>query len=660
MHRTNLMLFSRAFGSGRVELEDAYVKFMLRRELGHASALARAGDMMRVWLGVLAAGILATCDQGTTSRIDAVWEGSIGRVVIEGGNPATFQFTRRDGAGPEHGQMTVIAVDAVSSGSAARLETLGQPLHLRSLQARVPTISDIDDGDACWLSFKTRAAQPQVELGLSRVLVMVRPSDGGGEPWLQRSIYIEPGWTSIDMTFTAPDHRDAGDVELSFGVGTQLQTVDIGDVSMRCFDENEGALARLPSTSFSYGGREADAAWRATAESQIERYRQSDLQISVMDASGQPVTDAEVHIQMMRHAFTFGTVVNADQLAGVAEDNDEALTASYRRNLKELFNTVSFDEGLRWTSWTKPEAREVMEQALAWVRSLDLAARAHGLVSTASADLPDALQERRNNPGAIREAVRRGVEITAGELHDSITAWDVVDRPRENHDLLDLIGWDELSTWFRLVRLAAPGSKLVLSESEILAGDRMAELAALIGGMMSDNVPIDRIGVLGQFATQPPPIQVLRDRLDQLASFDLPLVITAFDMTTPDKALQEDFTRDFLTLAFSHPSVEGFVLRRFWEGRDDPSHTGDPLYRRDGTITPLGKAYRDLILGRWWTDIIAKSDDAGELQSRVFQGDYIVSAKKGELAATTKLQIGPEGATITLSLASEREGERAL
>jgi len=615
---------------------------------------------MRVWLGVLVAGILAACDQGTTSRTEAAWEGSVGRVVIEGSNPATFQFVRQDGAGPEHGQMSVIAVEAVSSGSAARLETLGKPRHLGSLHARIPTNDDIDDGDACWLRFKVRAAQPQVELGLSRVLVMVRSSDDPSEPWLQRSIYVEPSWTSIDMTFTARDHRNAGDAEVIFGVGTQLQTIDIADVAMRCFDENEGALARLPSTSFSYGGRNADAPWRATAESQIERYRQGDLQVSVTDALGRPVSDAELHIQMTRHAFTFGAVVDSSRLVGETDDHDEAVTASYRRNLQELFNAASFESDLRWTSWAEPEVREVTEQALASVRSLELSVRGRGLVSTASADLPEALREKLASPGLIREAVRRGVETTAGELDGSIAAWDVVDRLREHHDLLDLIGWDELSTWFRLVRLAAPNSELVFSESDILAGDRMAELAALVGGMMSEGVPIDRIGVLGQFGTQPPPIQVLRDRLDQLASFDLPLVITAFDMTTSDQALQEDFTRDFLTLAFSHPSVEGFVLRRFWEGRGGPLDHGDPLYRRDGTITPVGKIYRDLILDRWWTDILARSDDAGEFQSRVFQGDYIVSVRKGQLSAAARLKIGPEGAAITLSLAPEQEGERSL
>ena len=170
----------------------------------------------------------------------------------------------------------------------------------------------------------------------------------------------------------------------------------------------------------------------------------------------------------------------------------------------------------------------------------------------------------------------------------------------------------------------------------------MAELATLLGNLIGDDVPIDRIGAQGEFGAQPPPIQVLSDRLDQLASFNLPLLVTGFDMTTADDQLQLDFTRDFLTLAFSHPSVEGFFFSRFWGDDEEPA--GVEMYHADGTITPIGKAYRELVLENWWTDIVALSNAEGTLTSRVFQGDYLVSARKDDLRATATLSLGPDGA----------------
>lgn len=610
---------------------------------------------MRFGLLAVATLVVAACDQVTIAEPEASWTGSIGRLVVDGNDPGNLEFVHLDGAGPDHGRMTQISVQDASVEQVARLETLGQPARVESLQARITTIDDIDADAACWLRFEARAVQPQVELGLGRLSIKVRHTAPNREPLLDRSIYLEPVWASVDLSFAVPSEVEAGEIEVVFGVGTQLQVVDIGGVSMRCFDDDR-AIRNLPATPFSYAGREPDALWRATAESQIERYRKGDLTIEVTDAEGQPVTDVEIHIQMSRHAFEFGAAIDAENLIGEDEDN-EIDTASYRKNLKEMFNTITFDSALHWTAWADEDNRKGIKDALAWVRSLDLDLRGRGLVSTVGADLPAELQAKRDDPEAIRKAVHAGITATAGELDGNINAWDVVDRPREHHDLLDLLGWDELATWFRLARSASPDARLALNESDILAGDRMAELATLLGNLVSEDVPIDRVGVQGRFGAQPPPIQVLSDRLDQLASFDLPLVVTAFDMVTTDEQLRRDFTRDFLTLAFSHPSVDGFVFRRFWE---DEEPIGVAMYHPDGTITSIGKVYRELVLRDWWTDIVAFSNADGVLTSRVFQGDYMISAGKDDLSATATLSLGPEGATVSLTLAAKDDAERTL
>ncbi|MGI9510428.1 MAG: endo-1,4-beta-xylanase [Geminicoccaceae bacterium] len=612
---------------------------------------------MRFWVLAMAALLLAACDQVTIAEPEATWTGSIGRLVAHDGDPAALEFVHLDGAGPEQGRMTLVEIDDADLDQAARLETLVQPPRMESLQARLVTTGDIDAGALCWLRFEARAVQPQVELGLGRLSITVRPSAPDVEPMFYRSIYIDPVWTPIDLAFVTSSGLGAGDAEIVFGVGTQLQVVDVGGVSMRCFGQGDRP-ADLPETTFSYAGREAEAPWRATAESQIERYRKGDLAITVTDADGQPVTDAEIHIQMNRHAFKFGAVVEAEQLAGISEENGEKTTA-YRKNLRELFNTVTFEDGLSWSAWADPADRQVTEDALAWVRSLGLDLRGRGLASADRSELPTDLQDKQDDPEAIREAVHAGITTTAGELDGRVVSWDVVDRPREHHDLLNLLGSNELATWFQLARSATPNAELVLNESDILAGDRMAELATLLGNLIAADVPIDRIGIQGQFGAQPPSIQVLGDRLDQLASFDLPLVVTAFDMATSDKQLLEDFTRDFLTLAFSHPAIQGFVFGAFWEGEE--SSPGASIYRRDGTLSPVGKLYRDLVRRTWWTDIAARSNADGELTTRVYQGDYTISARKNDQSTMATLSLGPDGANLALTLSNAKgDDDRSL
>src|SRR5256886_5114077 len=72
-------------------------------------------------------------------------------------------------------------------------------------------------------------------------------------------------------------------------------------------DEEEPATR--PSTlplPFNYKGREADAPWRKEAQARIDKFRKTDLSVVVNDATGKPVSGADVSIKMKRHAFAWG------------------------------------------------------------------------------------------------------------------------------------------------------------------------------------------------------------------------------------------------------------------------------------------------------------------------------------------------------------------
>src|ERR1044071_8910683 len=70
-------------------------------------------------------------------------------------------------------------------------------------------------------------------------------------------------------------------------------------------DERPSAAATLP-LKLAYKGREANAAWRKEAEARIERSRKADLSLTVTDAAGQPLPDAELSIKLKRHSFGWG------------------------------------------------------------------------------------------------------------------------------------------------------------------------------------------------------------------------------------------------------------------------------------------------------------------------------------------------------------------
>ena len=82
----------------------------------------------------------------------------------------------------------------------------------------------------------------------------------------------------------------------------------------QCASNEETALPESREGSlpeYIYSGQEPNASWRMEAAARIEKYRKADLVVSVIDNYGRPVKDAEVKIEMQRHAFGFGSMVHA-------------------------------------------------------------------------------------------------------------------------------------------------------------------------------------------------------------------------------------------------------------------------------------------------------------------------------------------------------------
>ena len=118
--------------------------------------------------------------------------------------------------------------------------------------------------------------------------------------------------------------------------------------------------------------------------------------------------------------------------------------------------------------------------------------------------------------------------------------------------------------------------------------------------MLAAGAPIDGIGLQSHFDSNlTPPSRVL-ELIDQFAAFGKDLQVTEFDVSVADEQVQADYTRDFLTVCFSHPAMKGFMIWGFWEGAHwKPSAA---MIRRDWSTKPNYDAWNDLIYRQWWTD----------------------------------------------------------
>ena len=133
-------------------------------------------------------------------------------------------------------------------------------------------------------------------------------------------------------------------------------------------------------------------------------------------------------------------------------------------------------------------------------------------------------------------------------------------------------------------------------------------------------------------------------RLDRFAAFGKDLEITEFDIDTLDEGTQADYTRDFMTAVFSHPSVKAFLMWGFWEGAH--WRPRGAMLRRDWSIKPNGEVYRDLVFKRWWTNVNGKTGARGTFATRGFLGDYEIEAKMAGKSKTVRVSLPKEGAQV--------------
>jgi endo-1,4-beta-xylanase len=227
--------------------------------------------------------------------------------------------------------------------------------------------------------------------------------------------------------------------------------------------------------------------------------------------------------------------------------------------------------------------------------------------------------------------------------------WDVVNEPSANKRLANVLGEDEIAAWYKRAKALDPTPKLFLNDYGNLGeGNLDAEYKRIIKRVLALGAPLEGIGLQGHFDVKVTPPEELYTRLQDFAALGLPLAITEFDVNTTDEALQADYLRDFMTVAFSTPGVDSFLMWGFWQGQHWLPDAA--LYRQDWSIKPNGQAFKDLIFKTWWTNVSGSSDSGGAYTTRGFLGDYDVTVTANGKTVTQKLKLQKNSPELVVKL----------
>ena len=469
------------------------------------------------------------------------------------------------------------------------------------------------------------------------------------EPLLQ-GLLTSPGkeWREYFIRARAPVDMPVTGVFVQLRAGIQQQRVQFGGIEILDYGTRV-PLESLPVTRPTYAGREKDAPWRREAAKRIRSLRTREVRLVVRDREGTPVSAAAIEVELTRHAFQFGAAVTASRLLPAFNPDYE----EYRRLLLENFSAASFVNALKWHPWAgdwgasfKPE---VTLEALHWVAARKLPFRGHCLVwprkSSVSRAALRLLEAQPPDPDAIQQAILAHIRDIVPATAFWMEEWDVLNESIPCHDVTDICGDEVMIAWFKETHRLLPKARLALNEYSILSSlvdsEKMDRHEARIRYLLDHGAPLGVLGMQSHMGGTPPGPMRVWEVLERFSRFDLPIRITEFTMRNKDDDLLYDYTRDFLTIVFSHPSVIGFQL---W-GMDQ-------MVRKQGGWTGIGKAYRDQVLQRWHTRETGKSDAEGHFSCRGFLGTYRVRVRTGDrtVTRTFRLDKGKEPCTWTIDL----------
>ena len=391
--------------------------------------------------------------------------------------------------------------------------------------------------------------------------------------------------------------------------------------------------------------------WRDLANERIDLHRKSDLEIKVVNSSGEGVSNVQVNIALTRHKFKFGAVVNRYFSGSPYVD-------TYKETFLNYFNASGFANGL------KPKSRGGISEAEAeitmqWFIENNIRMRGHALqwekVSTFRPEMVDVYND---NSLTDQEKADSLIELSKIHFHHAIEkwdveAWDVVNENINNFVIDELTPINTISYWFKLAdelrnQYNRPDVKLYLNDYQVISAimpyalDRPTRYMEILDDLISENTPVEGIGFQSRIKNGYLSPETMYERFVDFERFNLPYQATEFEIRDSDNYIystseKKQIINEFLTIYFSHPNVDGIW---HWTLIDKPDGSSPwALFRYDGTPFPCGEEWMRTMDEDFNTNATLTTDVNGIVTVRGFKGDYTIQLVNGNQTLTENINL---------------------
>ncbi len=359
-----------------------------------------------------------------------------------------------------------------------------------------------------------------------------------------------------------------------------------------------------------------------------------------------------VDIQQQSHEFWFGAAIANKVFDGEMSQKE---AAKYKQAFLANFNSAVTENALKWGNMQPTKGKVeygTVDAMLEWTETNDIPLRGHNIfwgvhkfvqpwvTKLSKKELEKTLELRARDVGSRYKGRFAHYDLNNEMIHKNYYA----DKLGEGITL-------KMANW---VLAEDPGAKLYLNDYDILTGRLLDKYVKHIEELLEMGVPLAGIGVQGHLHGDSFDPVELQNALDELAKFNLPIVITEFNfpgqrskwhkekgkhkVTEADAQFFAQSLEEYYRICFGHPAVEGILMWGFWANANWIPESS--LYDRKWNPTPSLEAYRNLVFKEWWTDLRVKADASGIVKVPVFYGDYVVQAGGKSMPVTLSKEMG--------------------
>jgi GH35 family endo-1,4-beta-xylanase len=356
---------------------------------------------------------------------------------------------------------------------------------------------------------------------------------------------------------------------------------------------------------------------------------------------------ANVTVEQQRHHFWFGSTLPGGVFTGRLSAAD---IAKWKEVFLANFNAGVVEASFKWHDMERERGvvnYSIVDQALAWADQEGIPVRGHCIFW----GVPNYVQPwvKELSVPELRLATQQRGRSIGARYRGRFAEYDLNNEMIHANYYEQKLGPGSTKWLATAVKDGDPDAVLFVNDYDILTGNRLADYVTHIRGLLDAGVPIQGIGVQGHLHGDSFDAAALKNALDTLAQFKLPIRITEFNfpgqrskyyrgdrkavMPPEEETAKADALRQYFRICFAHPAVTGIMLWGFWEGANWIPQSS--LYKRDWTPTPAAGAYRDLVYKQWWTRWSGAANADGLAVVRAYYGKHKVSV--GEKTVTVEL-----------------------